>query len=110
MFNSFTQLEYTVACFLFVEGEYALAHQHFRRTQELQSRCKGHCRVEGGKLAGFLMACEGVLGGEVEGRREEEEGLSPANALELHLQARDYEVSIRGHVKCPNELQLYSGH
>lgn len=84
-----TQLEFTVGCFLFVEGEYSLAHQHFKRTQQLHSRCKGQCEVDEGKLAGFLLACEGVSGGGVRGMGKE---LS-ANALELHLQAHDHEVS-----------------
>lgn len=72
-----------------------MAHQHLKRTQQLLARSGDVSRtmVDEGKLRGFLMACEGVLGVGEEKRGREEPSSQPEDTLEHHLQAKDYEVS-----------------
>ena len=49
--------------------------------------------MDEGKLAGFVVACEGMLGEGRGGRGEEVEEVSLATALEECLRAGDHEVS-----------------
>lgn len=84
------QLEFTLGCYHFVVGQCDRALRHLRRARQLLSGCRGQCQgVEEEQLAGFLRACEGVVGG---GADEREGAPLPAQALELHLQSQDYEV------------------
>lgn len=114
LFLHFPQLEYVIGCFHFAEGEYRLSHRHLTRTQELLARVQGHCQVDRGKLRGFLLACEGMLGKGEEGGAEEKKGRlksSSVISLEESLRAKDYQVSFV-HVlfafsKLPSVLLLF---
>ena len=73
-----------------MESRYPEAHAYLQTAMQLFTGGGGSIMgVEGAKLKGFLLACEGVLGTRGRGGRKDESLTSKLSRL---VQAKDYEV------------------